>query len=52
MPDIAMCANTECPKRTTCYRHTAEPSERQAMVKFFPDPDGTCSAYIPVEESE
>ena len=24
MPDITMCKGTNCPKRDSCYRHTAE----------------------------
>lgn len=34
MPDITMCQPTNCSKKTTCYRYTATPSERQAYCDF------------------
>jgi len=34
MPDISMCRNPECPKRDTCYRHTATPSIFQLYASF------------------
>lgn len=27
MPDITMCIGRDCPKKNTCYRHTAFPNE-------------------------
>lgn len=37
MPDIAMCANQNCPKRNECYRYTATPSPtRQSYASFQP----------------
>ena len=35
MPDIAMCQNEECPRKTECYRYMATPSPyRQAYGDF------------------
>lgn len=34
MTDITMCQPTNCDKKTTCYRYTATPSERQAYCDF------------------
>ena len=46
MPDIAMCENNECPKRTTCYRFMAEPnSRRQSYADFKPNKEGECEYY-------
>ena len=47
MPDITMCPGGDCPMRHDCYRHTAEPSERQS---YFVEPpwDGEgCSRFWP-----
>ncbi len=36
MPDITMCANNnECPKKDTCYRDLARPSNWQSYSTFF-----------------
>jgi len=48
MPDIAMCANTECPLRNHCYRFRAVPSEYQSYMAFAPDADGVCKSYIEI----
>lgn len=45
MPDIAMCANTTCPKRGECYRFRATPSEYQTYAEFRPEPDGSCLRF-------
>jgi hypothetical protein len=46
MPDIAMCLNNKCPKRTTCYRFMAEPNDiRQSYADFKPNEDGKCDYY-------
>lgn len=38
MPDIAMCANCECPFRKICYRYLAEPTEGyQSYSDFKPE---------------
>lgn len=35
MPDIAMCQNEECPRKTECYRYMATPNQlRQAYSEF------------------
>ena len=34
MADITMCTNTLCPNAATCYRTTANTSERQSMAAF------------------
>lgn len=36
MPDISMCAGADCPKRESCYRHTARPSEWQSYFSVVP----------------
>jgi hypothetical protein len=45
MPDITMCQNKRCEKRSTCYRYIAKPDTVQYY--FIPDPDGVeCEYYI------
>jgi hypothetical protein len=34
MPDMTMCTNTACPKRTKCFRYLAIPDERQSWARF------------------
>lgn len=46
MPDIAICVNTECPRRMDCYRYRAIPDEYQTMFK--PNAD-TCQHFWPIE---
>ena len=47
MPDITMCNGTGCPRKDSCYRHTAVPSEYRQS--FFMNPplkeDGSCEYY-------
>lgn len=55
MPDICMCEGKDCPKKETCYRFKAEPSEyRQAYFVHEPyDHEAEeCEHYWPVRESE
>lgn len=36
MPDITMCSNRQCEKRSTCYRYCAVPTPgRQSVAKFM-----------------
>jgi len=42
MPDITMCQNHKCPKRETCYRYTAEPSNWQSYTVFTSDTVDNC----------
>ena len=45
MADIAMCSNTKCPLRSTCYRALATPGEWQSYANFqFVEGIG-CSYY-------
>jgi hypothetical protein len=37
MPDITMCANSNCRARRLCYRYTAIPSRRQSYSVFHPE---------------
>jgi len=48
MPDISMCASTECPSRHTCYRATAIRSEHQSWRDFEATRKGRerCDSYI------
>ncbi len=53
MPDITMCANSKCDKKTKCYRHEAsgtEPSEWQSYTIFNLWVDGECEHFLPVRE--
>jgi hypothetical protein len=34
MPYMTMCANNDCPLKTTCYRYRAQPSEWQPYANF------------------
>jgi len=46
-PDITMCSGQECPKKDTCFRYLAKPSEYRQSY-FFDTPikeDGTCEHY-------
>jgi hypothetical protein len=52
MPDIAMCANLECPKRGECYRFRATPSAFQSYAAFKPEPDGSCLRFSQISEGE
>lgn len=50
-PDIAMCSGQECPKKDTCFRYLAKPSEfRQSYFLGIPlKQDGTCEHYWEVK---
>lgn len=54
MPDLAMCDNQFCEKRTTCYRNEAsgtKPKEHWQSWSIGPLYDGKdCEVYIPVEK--
>ena len=57
MPDIAMCMGRDCPKKNTCYRYTAFPSEyRQSYFVGVPyevdssDENAGCTYYWPEKE--
>jgi len=47
MPDITMCDGTGCPRKESCYRFTANPSEY--LQSYFETPpvkeDGNCDEY-------
>ena len=51
MPDLAMCADYECPSRSTCYRYRAHPNAgRQAYADFSRNErDPKCGSYYPME---
>lgn len=51
MPDIAMCANLDCPMRVCCYRFRAVPLKHQTYSNFAPDERGLCSYFYPFEGS-
>ena len=49
MPDITMCANSNCPQKERCYRFSAEPhGVAQSYAKFLPDAMGYCGFYRPM----
>lgn len=53
MPDIAMCAQHECPLWMSCYRYRAVPADYQSYIDREPAimlEDGThfCEDYYPV----
>lgn len=52
MPDITMCHGDRCPRKESCYRHTAEPTPlRQSFFAVPPvKPDGSCDHYSPVDK--
>lgn len=51
MPDIAMCMNSSCHLRHSCYRYMAEPNPyRQAYAMFEPGADGMCDCFARVYE--
>ena len=55
MPDISKCNGTDCPKRDTCYRFRAKPSEHlQAYFTYAPYDHGTksCSHYWPTHSEQ
>lgn len=46
MPDITMCNNVVCTKRSTCYRFQADPKPFwQSWSNFEQREDGECSHY-------
>ena len=51
MPDISMCNGEGCPRKETCYRFTAKPSE--FMQSYFMNApikeDDECEYYWPNE---
>ena len=46
MPGITMCANKECPIKSSCYRSTAEPNGKYQSWADFEYKDGECDDYI------
>lgn len=54
MPDISMCPGGNCPRKDSCYRYTATPSEW--MQCYFAEPpvevDGVCQYYWPTRTPE
>ena len=45
MPDITMCSGIGCPKKQSCYRHTAKASDYQSFFMTPPIKDGECDHY-------
>lgn len=51
MPNISMCANTNCPKRYTCYRYMVKSNPYwQSYSNFKLDEQGKCDAYWDTKE--
>lgn len=52
MADIIKCSNAqECPKKNTCYRYTAYPSDLQFYAEYFVK-DKECKNYWPTESND
>ncbi len=49
MPDITMCANHKCEKRTECYRYMAVASLWQSWTSFDPS---TMNCFVPVKKGD
>lgn len=45
MPDISMCANTQCPLRKKCYRYRAFPGMYQTYADFKPKNEKECDNF-------
>lgn len=46
MPDITMCEGTGCPRKESCHRFAAKPSEYQSYFVTPPvKEDGKCEMY-------
>ena len=53
MPDITMCIGRDCPKKHTCYRHTAFPKEHwQSYFIGVPYKGEGCEYYWKMEEHD
>lgn len=53
MPDMAMCRDSSCPSRGTCYRYIAVPSPfRQTYASFDRGTAAKCTRCIPVDASD
>lgn len=47
MPDIAMCANDDCPMAKKCHRHEAvSKGSGQVYADFEPNEHGICIAFV------
>ncbi len=46
MADITMCEGTNCPKKETCYRFTAKPSEYRQSYFTTPPINGDVCEYF------
>ena len=51
MPDISMCANYKCVRRSDCYRYRAIPFKLQTYSRFRPI-NGRCQNYMPIVDSD
>jgi hypothetical protein len=51
MPDISMCKSSWCPKRETCYRFRAVPSQRQSYISPTEVGD-SCTHYAPIQKGD
>lgn len=45
MADIAMCTNSNCPRKFKCYRYMAYNSEYQTVSEFSPNGLGECKMF-------
>jgi hypothetical protein len=53
MPDISMCTNRTCPKRSDCYRYRVVPNDhRQSYGSFTHTEAEPCSQFSKVREGD
>lgn len=45
MPDITMCANSDCKAKDMCYRYRAIPSDYQSIAFFNQDNRDLCRSF-------
>ena len=51
MPDISMCPEVGCSRRSTCYRYMAIPNgRRQSYMLGRGNLDADCNKYVEVKE--
>lgn len=53
--DISKCFGKDCPRKETCYRYTAKPSEYYQSYGSFEqnrNSDGDCGYYWKVEKGK
>jgi len=52
MPDITMCANSECQLREMCYRFRAVPSKHRQSYCVFTTTDAGCIHFARINDDD